>query len=67
MPVVNISAVMPVVNKSAVMPGREAMGGTGGSPPDFLYFTFLWEYFGGEPPVPPIASTLSFSFFYNNK
>jgi hypothetical protein len=45
---------------------REAMGGTGGSPPNFFYFSFLYENFGGEPPVPPIVSTLSFSFFYNN-
>ena len=34
---------------------REAMGGTGGSPPNFLYFTFLYVKSGGEPPVLPIA------------
>ena len=32
------------------------MGGTGGLPPNFLYFHFSHEYFRGEPPVPPIAS-----------
>ena len=41
----------------------EAMGGTGGSPPNFLYFDFLYGKSGGWPPVPPIASFLSFSFF----
>jgi hypothetical protein len=46
---------------------REAMGGTGGSPQNFLYFNFIYEYFGGWPPVSPITSFLSFSFFYNNK
>ena len=29
----------------------EAMGGTGGSPQNFLYFNFIYEYFGGWPPV----------------
>ena len=38
------------------------MGGTGGVPPNFLYCTFIYRNFGGEPPVPPIVSTLSFSF-----
>jgi hypothetical protein len=45
----------------------EAVGGTGGSPPNFLYFTFIYRNFGGEPPVTPIDSFLSFSFFKNNK
>ncbi len=40
----------------------EAMGGTGGSPLNFLYFTFLYVKSGGWPPVPPIASFLSFLF-----
>ena len=40
------------------------MGGTGGSPPNFLYFTFIYEYFGGWPPViycklaPPSVGTV---------
>ena len=38
------------------------MGGTGGPPANFFYFTFIYRNFGGEPPVPPIVSTLSFSF-----
>jgi hypothetical protein len=33
-----------------------------GFPPNFFYFTFFYRNFGGEPPLPPIASILSFSF-----
>jgi hypothetical protein len=44
----------------------EAMGGMGGFPPNFLYFHFSYGYFRGEPPVPSIASLLSFllSFYF---
>jgi hypothetical protein len=42
----------------------EAMGGVGGHPPNFFYFTFIIEYFGGWPCVlkrgflaqPPLTS-----------
>ena len=54
-----------VILDKSIKDGRpwEATGGTGGSPPNVLYFTFIYRNFGGEPPVPPIASILSFSFF----
>jgi hypothetical protein len=41
------------------------MEGAEGSPKLFLFY-FLWKYFEGEPPVPPIASLLSFllSFYF---
>ena len=32
---------------------REAMGGTGGFPPNFLYFTFIIETLGGSLPCLP--------------
>ena len=32
---------------------REAMGGTGGSPPNFLYVTFTIETLGGSLPCFP--------------
>jgi hypothetical protein len=50
------------------------MRGKGGSPPNFLYFTFYYRNFGGEPLVPPIEQSKGiiiifyfiFFFFLNN-
>jgi hypothetical protein len=45
---------------------REAVGGYGRHgrlPPKLFIFYFFYRNFWGEPPVPPIASFLSFSFF----
>jgi hypothetical protein len=39
----------------------------GGFPRNFLHFHFSYEYFRGEPLVPPIASLLSFLFFLVSK
>ena len=40
------------------------MGGTGGHPPDFTYRKVKYRKFGGEPPVPPIASRGPPAFIY---
>ena len=40
------------------------MGGMGGHPPNFFYFTFIIEYFGGWPPTPPIYIYIMYIYIH---